>query len=125
MNGYNVAIVGATGAVGEELFRVLEKFNFPINKLLPLASSRSAGEKIEFKGNKYTVVELTEDIFKEHEIDIAFFSAGGSISNRFAPCASEAGAVVIDNTSHFRMENDIPLVVPECNGARYWALWRE
>ncbi len=115
MRKYNVAIVGATGAVGEELFRVLEEVNFPINELVPLASSRSAGSDIEFKGKNYKVLELTETVFEEKEIDIAFFSAGGSISAHFAPFAAEAGAVVIDNTSHFRMDEDVPLVVPECN----------
>ncbi len=115
MRKYNVAVVGATGAVGEELFRVLDEVDFPINTLLPLASARSAGSEIEYKDKNYKVVELTEGVFEEYEIDIAFFSAGGSISARFAPYAAEAGAVVIDNTSHFRMEEDIPLVVPECN----------
>jgi len=115
MRKYNVAIVGATGAVGEELFRVLEEVDFPINELIPLASSKSAGIDIEFKGKNYKVIELSESIFEEREVDIAFFSAGGSISAHFAPFAAEAGAVVIDNTSHFRMEANIPLVVPECN----------
>lgn len=115
MRKYNVAIVGATGAVGEELFRVLEDVDFPINELVPLASSRSAGADVEFKGKNYKVLELTESVFEEKEVDIAFFSAGGSISAHFAPFAAEAGAVVIDNTSHFRMEANVPLVVPECN----------
>ena len=115
MRKYNVAIVGATGAVGEELFRVLEDVDFPINELVPLASSRSAGVDVEFKGKNYKVLELTESVFEEKEVDIAFFSAGGSISAHFAPFAAEAGAVVIDNTSHFRMEANVPLVVPECN----------
>lgn len=113
--GYNVAVVGATGAVGEELFRILELNDFPIKSLLPLASARSAGMDIEFKGKNHTVVELTEEVFKEHNVEIAFFSAGGSISAHYAKFAVEAGAVVIDNTSHFRMEKDVPLVVPECN----------
>jgi aspartate-semialdehyde dehydrogenase len=107
--------VGATGAVGEELFRILEEQDFPIKNLLPLASARSAGSEIEYKGRSVKVVELTEDVFEKHEIDIAFFSAGGSVSAKFAPFAAEAGAVVIDNTSHFRMDADVPLVVPECN----------
>ncbi|QKG28683.1 aspartate-semialdehyde dehydrogenase [Campylobacter sp. RM16187] len=115
MRKFNVAVVGATGAVGEEIFRVMEEVNFPVNELLPLASSRSAGSEVEFNGKMYKVVELTESVFDEHEIDIAFFSAGGSISAKFAPFAAQSGAVVIDNTSHFRMEADIPLVVPECN----------
>jgi aspartate-semialdehyde dehydrogenase len=114
-NSYNVAVVGATGAVGEELFRILEQVDFPIKNLLPLASARSAGTDVEFKGKNYKVIELTEEVFKEHNIEIAFFSAGGSISAKFAKFAVEAGAVVIDNTSHFRMDEEVPLVVPECN----------
>ena len=112
---YNVAIVGATGAVGEELLRVLEEYNFPVKKLVPLASARSVGREVEFKGENYKVKELTCEVFDEEDIDIAFFSAGGSVSAKFAPCAVEAGAVVIDNTSHFRMDPDVPLVVPEVN----------
>jgi len=115
MKKYNVAVVGATGAVGEELFRILDEMDFPINNLVPLASSRTAGTEIEFKGKEYKVLELTESIFEEKEVEIAFFSAGGSVSAHFAKFAAEAGAVVIDNTSHFRMESNIPLVVPECN----------
>ncbi len=115
MRKYNVAIVGATGAVGEELFRVLEEFDFPIKNLIPLASSKSAGMEIEFKSRNYTVLELTESVFEQKNVEIAFFSAGGSISAHYAKFAAEAGAVVIDNTSHFRMDSDVPLVVPECN----------
>jgi aspartate-semialdehyde dehydrogenase len=115
MKTYTVAVVGATGAVGEELFHIMEELHFPVGKLVPLASARSAGEEIEFNGEKYKVIELTERVFEEHEVDIAFFSAGGNISAHFAPFAAEAGAVVIDNTSHFRMDPDVPLVVPECN----------
>jgi len=121
---YNVAVIGATGAVGEELFRIMEEMNFPVGELLPLASANSAGNKIEFNGKQHTVVELTESVFNEHEVDIAFFSAGGSISEKFAKYAVESGAVVIDNTSHFRMEPNIPLVVPEVNPEDI-ALWRE
>ncbi len=112
---YNVAIAGATGAVGEELLRVLEEYNFPVKKLVPLASARSVGKEVEFKGKNLKVKELTCEVFEEEEIDIAFFSAGGSVSAKFAPCAAAAGAVVIDNTSHFRMDPDVPLVVPEVN----------
>jgi len=112
---YNVAVVGATGAVGEELFKVIEEYNIPVKKMVPLASARSVGKEIEFAGKKYKVKELTCDVFEEEEIEIAFFSAGGSISAKFAPCAAKAGAVVIDNTSHFRMDPDVPLVVPEIN----------
>lgn len=115
MKKYNVAIVGATGAVGEELFRVLEEVDFPVNNLVPLASSKSAGLEVEFKGKTYKVLELTEKAFEENDVEIAFFSAGGDISAHYAPFAAEAGAVVIDNTSHFRMDPDVPLVVPECN----------
>ncbi|NOX16219.1 MAG: aspartate-semialdehyde dehydrogenase [Epsilonproteobacteria bacterium] len=123
MRKYNVAIVGATGAVGEELCRVLEDFNFPVGNLFPLASAKSVGMDVEFKRKIYKVLELTQDIFEDKEIDIAFFSAGGSVSAKFAPFAAEAGAVVIDNTSHFRMYNDVPLVVPECN-AQDIVTWR-
>jgi len=121
---YNVAIVGATGAVGEEFLRVLEEYNFPIKKLVPLASKKSVGKEVEFKGEVLKVKELTCEVFEEEEIDIAFFSAGGSVSAKFAPCAVEAGAVVIDNTSHFRMDEDVPLVVPEVN-AEDIALWKK
>lgn len=121
---YNVAVAGATGAVGEELFRVMEEQNFPVGELLPLASARSAGEVIEFNGKEYRVEELTEDVFEGRDIDIAFFSAGGSISAKYAQYAVEAGAVVIDNTSHFRMDPEVPLVVPEVNPQDI-ASWRE
>lgn len=124
MKKFNVAVVGATGAVGEELFRVLKEYNFPINKLVPLASSRSAGSKVQYGGKEVTVLELTETVFEEQEVDIAFFSAGGSISEKFAKYAVEAGAVVIDNTSHFRMDPNVPLVVPEVNPEDI-AAWRE
>jgi len=112
---YNVAVIGASGAVGEELFRVLEEQNFPIGKLLPLASANSAGNYIEFAGQKHRIEELTETVFEGRGIDIAFFSAGGSISEKYAKYAVESGAVVIDNTSHFRMIDNVPLVVPEVN----------
>ncbi|QOR62592.1 aspartate-semialdehyde dehydrogenase [Sulfurovum sp. ST-21] len=115
MKKYNIAVVGASGAVGEELFRVLEEVKFPINDLLPLASANSAGIEVECQGNTYKIEELTESVFEGRDIDIAFFSAGGSISAHYAKYAVEAGAVVIDNTSHFRMDPDVPLVVPEVN----------
>jgi aspartate-semialdehyde dehydrogenase len=121
---YNVAIAGATGAVGEELLRVIEEYEIPVKKLVPLASSRSVGREVEFKGESLKVKELTCDVFEEEEIDIAFFSAGGSVSAKFAPCAAKAGAVVIDNTSHFRMNPDVPLVVPEVNPEDI-ALWKK
>ncbi|MDA3946871.1 MAG: aspartate-semialdehyde dehydrogenase [Helicobacteraceae bacterium] len=115
MANYNVAVVGASGAVGEEILRVLEEIDFPLNKLVPMASSRSAGNTVEFNGKEIVIKELTETVFAEEEIDIALFSAGGSISAKFAPFAVEAGAVVIDNTSHYRMDEEVPLVVPEVN----------
>ena len=109
----NVAIVGATGAVGQEFLNVLAERKFPIRTLRLLASARSAGKTVEFAGKAYAVEELTKDAFKD--IKIAFFSAGGSISKEFAPAAVAAGAVVVDNTSAFRMKEGIPLVVPEVN----------
>jgi aspartate-semialdehyde dehydrogenase len=110
----NVAIVGATGAVGQEFLNVLSERNFPIKTLKLLASAKSAGKKAEFAGKSYTIDELKHDSFED--VQIAFFSAGGSISKEFAPSAVKAGAVVIDNTSFFRMKEGIPLVVPEVNG---------
>ena len=109
----NVAIVGATGAVGQEFLSVLAERAFPIKSIKFLASARSAGKTIEFKGKSYTVEELTHDSFRD--VKIAFFSAGGSISKEFAPSAVKAGAVVVDNTSAFRMKDGVPLVVPEVN----------
>jgi len=110
---YDVAIVGATGAVGQEFLTVLAERKFPIRSLKLLASSRSAGKTITWQGKPYTIEELTKDSFKG--VQIAFFSAGGSISKEFAPAAVSAGAVVIDNTSAFRMKEGVPLVVPEVN----------
>ena len=124
MRKFNVAVVGATGAVGEELFRVMDEMNFPIANLLPLASAKSIGTNITFMEKDYPVIELTETVFEENEVDIAFFSAGGSISAKYAKYAVEGGAVVIDNTSHFRMQENIPLVVPEVNPQDI-KLWRE
>ena len=115
MQKYNIAVVGASGAVGEELFRVLEEVEFPIGNLLPLASAKSVGVEVECQGKSYKIQELTDDVFVDKQIDIAFFSAGGSISAKFAKYAVESGAVVIDNTSHFRMDPKVPLVVPEVN----------
>lgn len=113
MKVYNVAVVGATGAVGNEMISILEQRDFPINELRLLASERSAGEKLPFRGHNVTVQQLTEHSFEG--VDIGLFSAGASVSKTFAPHAVKAGAVVIDNTSAFRMEPDIPLVVPEVN----------
>lgn len=124
MKKYNIAVVGASGAVGEEIFRVLEEQNFPVGNLLPLASASSAGKTIEFKGEEYPIEELTETVFEGRDIDIAFFSAGGSISAQYAKYAVESGAVVIDNTSHFRMMDNVPLVVPEVNPEDI-ELWEE
>jgi aspartate-semialdehyde dehydrogenase len=109
----HVAVVGATGAVGVEMIKTLEKRNFPVGKLTLLASARSAGKKLKFKGHDVTVKELKETSFKG--IDIALFSAGGSISKEFAPIAAQAGCVVVDNSSAFRMAASVPLVIPEIN----------
>lgn len=117
MKKYIVAVVGATGAVGEEIFKILEEENFPVERLIPLASSRSAGQEIEALGREWVVQELTHDVFKQEGVEIAFFSAGGSVSEEFAESAAKAGAVVIDNTSFFRMQEDVPLVVPEVNAS--------
>lgn len=110
---YNVAVAGATGVVGIEMLKTLEKRNFPINNLRLLASHRSVGKKIVFRGESYTVEELKHDSFKG--IDIALFSAGASRSKEFAHDAVKDGAIVIDNSSAFRMDPEIPLVVPEVN----------
>ncbi len=110
---YNVAIVGATGAVGNVMVEVLEERNFPIEKLKLLASERSLGSSLKFRGKEIPVEVLDSNSFQG--VDIALFSAGGTISERFAPIAAEAGAVVIDNTSAFRMHPEVPLVVPEVN----------
>ena len=115
MKKYNVAVVGASGAVGEEILRVLEEIDFPLAKLVPLASSRSAGNTVTFNGDEIVIKELTETVFEEEDIHIALFSAGGSVSAVYAPHAAASGAVVIDNTSHFRMDEEVPLVVPEVN----------
>jgi aspartate-semialdehyde dehydrogenase len=111
----HVAIVGATGAVGIELIKLLEKRKFPVGKLTLLASARSAGKKLKYAGQDVEVQVLGPDSFKE--VNVALFSAGGSISKEFAPIAVKSGAVVVDNSSAFRMEADVPLVVPEINGA--------
>jgi len=112
---YNVAVVGANGAVGEEILTILSEIDFPLETLLPLASARSLGKQVEYNGSSLDIVELTHDVFEKYKIDIALFSAGGSVSAEFAPSAVKAGAVVIDNTSHFRMDENTPLVVPEVN----------
>lgn len=110
---YNVAIMGTTGAVGEEMLKILEQRDFPVGQLKLLASARSVGKKYNFKGREIAVEELKEDSFKG--IDIVLASAGGSLSKKFAPIAVKEGAVVIDNTSAFRMDPEVPLVIPEIN----------
>lgn len=112
MKKYNVAILGATGAVGQEFLNLIEERNFPFADIKMLASARSAGKKIQFMGKEYTVEEATEESFKD--VQIALF-AGGAASKTFAPAAVKAGAVVIDNSSAFRMDPEVPLVVPEVN----------
>ena len=112
MKKYNVAILGATGAVGQEFLNLIEERNFPFENLKMLASKRSAGKKIRFMGREYTVEEATDDSFQG--VEIALF-AGGAASKAFAPAAVKAGAVVIDNSSAFRMDPEVPLVVPEVN----------
>lgn len=113
MRKFNVAVVGATGLVGRKMVQVLEERRFPVGSLRLLASSRSAGKKIDFNGKPVVVHELQKDSFAG--IDIALFSAGGSVSKEFAPIAARAGTLVIDNSSAFRMDPDVPLVVPEVN----------
>lgn len=110
---WNIAVVGATGAVGNQMIECLEERNFPVGKIKYLASARSAGEVMEFKGKPVLVEELTHDSFEG--IDIALFSAGGDRSREFCPSAARAGAVCIDNSSAWRMDPDVPLVVPEVN----------
>lgn len=113
MRTYNVAVVGATGLVGNEMIRILEERNFPVNQITCLASERSRGKTLYFRGAEYPVEVLGEKSFKR--IDIGLFSAGGSVSEKYAPVAAREGCVVIDNTSAFRMDPDCPLVVPEVN----------
>lgn len=111
--GCNLAIAGVTGAVGQEFLKILAEREFPFDSLKMLASSRSAGKKIEFKAKQYIVEELTDKSFDR--VDIALFSAGGARSKQFAPAAVKAGAVVVDNSSVFRMDPEVPLVIPEIN----------
>ncbi|MCK5557665.1 MAG: aspartate-semialdehyde dehydrogenase, partial [Candidatus Hydrogenedentes bacterium] len=113
MAGYNVAVVGATGVVGGRMIEMLEKRNFPVAQLRLLASSRSVGRKLRYKGEEIAVEELKEGSFEG--VEVALFSAGGKISKRFAPIAARAGCVVVDNSSAFRMDPNVPLVVPEVN----------
>ena len=110
---YNIAVVGATGAVGEVMLSILKQRKFPLDKIHALASSRSAGKKVQYGGRTLIVTDLAQ--FDFSTVDIALFSAGGSVSEKYAPIAGQAGCIVIDNTSHFRREGDIPLVIPEVN----------
>lgn len=111
----NVAVVGATGLVGSMMLKVLGEKNFLIDKLYLFSSKKSAGSEVEYCGKKYTVEELNENSFEGKDIKIALFSAGGSVSEKYAPIAAKKGVTVIDNSSHFRMNPDVPLVVPEIN----------
>lgn len=115
MKKYNIAVVGATGMVGRKFLQVLEERKLPVENYYLFASARSAGKTLPFMGREYTVLELTETCFDGKDIDIALFSAGGSTSEKFAPIAARAGAVVIDNSSAWRMDPKVPLVVPEVN----------
>jgi len=114
MKKYNIAVLGATGAVGQEMLKILEEYNIPVEKLLPLGSARSAGKKILFRGSEYEVVEATDDSFAG--MDFVLGAVEGDMSRRFAPAIKKSGAVYIDNSSAFRLDEDVPLVVPEING---------
>jgi aspartate-semialdehyde dehydrogenase len=111
--GFTVAVLGATGLVGEMMIKVLEERDFPVSELLPLASSRSLGKRVEFRGRHIPVIDVATFDFKRAQLGL--FSAGGEVSREYAPKAAAAGCIVIDNTSEFRYEDDIPLVVPEVN----------
>ena len=115
MKKYNVAVVGATGMVGRKFLQVLEERKLPVNEYFLMASARSAGKKVEFLGKEYTIEELNENSFAGRGIDIALFSAGAGTSLKYAPIAAQAGTLVIDNSSAWRMDDTIPLVVPEVN----------
>lgn len=115
MKKFNVAVVGATGMVGRKFLQVLEERNLPVENYYLFASARSAGKKVDFMGKEYTIEELTETCFDGKNIDIALFSAGGGTSEKYAPCAVKAGVLVIDNSSAWRMDPKVPLVVPEVN----------
>ena len=110
-----LAIVGATGVVGRCVLKVLEEENIDVDEYIFMASSRSKGKRLEFKGKEYIVQELTEDSFKKDDIDYAIFSAGAETAKRFAPIAAKCGTIVVDNSSSFRMDKDVPLIVPEVN----------
>ena len=114
MKEYNVVVVGATGVVGRKLLEILEERDFPIDQLTLMASKRSEGEKIKYSGKEYSVVAISDDAFTE-DMDIAFFAAGGAVSEQYSKVAVDKGLVVIDNSSLYRMDEDIPLLVPEVN----------
>ena len=114
MKKFNVAILGATGAVGREMLKVIEEYNIPVNELRPLASAKSAGTEIDFQGRKVKVMEATDDSFEG--MDFVLGAVQNPMSKRFAPAIVKAGAVYIDNSSAFRMDPEVPLVVPEING---------
>src|SRR5690349_9638701 len=111
--GYGVCVLGATGLVGETLIRVLQERDFPVSELFPLASNRSLGKRVEFRGRHIPVIDVATFDFSRAQIGL--FSAGGEVSREYAPKAAAAGCIVIDNTSEFRYDDDIPLVVPEVN----------
>lgn len=111
----NVAVVGATGTVGRMMLKVLEERNFPIANLILLASKKSVGTLIKFKDKEYEVKELDENSFSNGNIELALFSVGGSISEKYAPIAAQNGVIVVDNSSRWRMEKNIPLILPEVN----------
>ncbi len=115
MKKYNVAVVGATGMVGRKMMEVLSEKQLPVENYYLFASKKSAGSKIDFMGKQHTVIELTEENVKNTPVDIALFSAGGDTSKTFAPIFADCGALVIDNSSAWRRDPDVPLVVPECN----------
>jgi len=114
MRKFNVAVVGATGLVGRTILKVLQEEDFPIENLYPMASERSEGDMIQFRDREYRVIRVSDEAF-DKDIDIAFFSAGGAVSERYAPVAAEKGIQVVDNSSVFRMNPQVPLVVPEVN----------
>ena len=114
MKEYNIAVVGATGLVGGTILKILEERNFPVDNIYFLSSKKSAGSSISFKNNKYIVEELDENFFNK-DLDFVFFAAGGQVSERYVKTAAKSGALVIDNSSVFRMEKDVPLIVPEVN----------
>lgn len=115
MKKYNVAVVGATGMVGNKFLEVLSERNLPVENYYLFASSKSAGKEIDFMGKKHTIIELNEENVNAYPVDIALFSAGGSVSKQFAPIFAKKGTLVIDNSSEWRRNENVPLVVPECN----------